>query len=304
MFTNFKRIFNFAINDFSRNKGISIATIFVLVVTIMLVSGLIFFHGFSSYLISQVQDKIDITAYFKENTSEQDILSVEAEIKKMSPDIKDIQYVSKEQAMQDFTEKHKDNDVFSKALEEVGGNPFLPALNITTNGEPSQYEDISNILQTAEFGKFIEKVDFSQKKDTIEKVYSITSNINRFGLILSAILVIVAVLVVFNTIKLAVDNSKDEIGTMRIVGADSWFIQGPFIIQGAIYGIIAFLFCIVISGISALALTSKISFMLPGFSLFGYFLGNLWLFILVQLVFGIGVGIMSSFIVVRKYLEV
>ncbi len=270
----------------------------------MLVSGLIFFHGFSSYLISQVQDKIDITAYFKENTSEQDILSVEAEIKKMSPDIKDIQYVSKEQAMQDFTEKHKDNDVFSKALEEVGGNPFLPALNITTNGEPSQYEDISNILQTAEFGKFIEKVDFSQKKDTIEKVYSITSNINRFGLILSAILVIVAVLVVFNTIKLAVDNSKDEIGTMRIVGADSWFIQGPFIIQGAIYGIIAFLFCIVISGISALALTSKISFMLPGFSLFGYFLGNLWLFILVQLVFGIGVGIMSSFIVVRKYLEV
>ena len=101
----------------------------------------------------------------------------------------------------------------------MGDNPFLPSLNITTNGDPSQYAQVANILQTSDFSNLIDNVDFSQKKDTIEKIYSITSNINMFGIILGVILIIVAILVVFNTIKLAIENSKEEIATMRIVGA-------------------------------------------------------------------------------------
>ena len=129
----------------------------------------------------------------------------------MSPNIKNIEYISQDQALASFNQKHEDNPVLSKALQEVGDNPFLPSLNITTNGDPSQYAEVSNILQTSDFSKLIDNVDFSQKKDTIEKVYSITSNINMFGLILGVILIIVAILVVFNTIKLAIENSKEEI---------------------------------------------------------------------------------------------
>lgn len=304
MLTSFKRIFNFAIQDFSRNKGISLAAIFVLVVTIMLVSGLFFFHGISQFLISGIQDRIDITAYFKNDTQEQDILNVKDEILKMSPNVKGVEYVSKDQAMQVFNKKHKDNAVLAKALEEVGTNPFLPSLNIKTTGDPAQYAEVSNVLQTANFSKFIDKVDFSQKKDTIEKVFSMTSNINNFGIILGAILVIVAILVVFNTIKLAVDSSKEEISTMRIVGASNWFIRGPFIIQGAIYGLIAFVVCFSLSAGSAYLLSPKIGTALPGFSIFSYFLSNIWILVLIQLSFGVGVGIISSFIVVRKYLDV
>jgi len=305
MYTNFKRIFGFAINDFSRNKGISIAAIFVLIVTIMLVTGLLFFHGISSYLVSEVQDKIDVTAYFKDTASEQDILKIKEQILGMSSGIKSVEYVSKEQAMQIFTEKHKGEDVLSKALEEVGANPFYASLNIKTNGDPAQYEEISNILGSTEFSKFVEDVGQSeQKKDTIDKVYRITSNVNRFGLILSLILVIVAILVVFNTIKLAVESSKDEISTMRIVGATNWFIRGPFIIQGALYGLIAFVICLVISGIFAYISSPKVGMILPGFSIFGYFLKNLWLFIIIQLGFGVSVGIISSFVVVKKYLDI
>lgn len=304
MLTNFKRIFNFAINDFSRNKGIAIATIFVLTITIMLVTGLFFFQGIASYLTSQIQDKIDITAYFKEGTPEQDILNVKDEIMKMSPNIKNIEYISKDQALASFNERHKDNPVLAQALLEVGNNPFLPSLNITTNGDPSQYASISNILQTSDLNKLIEKVDFSQKKNIIEKVYSITSNINMFGLLLGVVLIIVAILVVFNTIKLAIENSKDEISTMRIVGASNWFIRGPFVIQGMIYGIISFLICFLISAVSAYFLSSKIGVILPGFNMFRYFLTNWWIFVLIQLGFGMGVGIISSFIVVKKHLDV
>ncbi len=304
MFTPLRRTIGFAASDFSRNKGISLAAIFVLTVAMMLITGLLFFRGISNYLISQVQDKIDITAYFKQATAEQDILQVKDGILKISPDIKDVQYISKEQAMQIFTEKHKDSSILSKALEEVGENPFLPSLNIRTNGDPSQYEGISNILQTSDFSKLIEKVDFSQKKDTIEKVYSITSDINKFGILFGIIMIIVAMLVVYNTIKLAVDSSKDEISTMRIVGASDWFIRGPFIIQGIIYGVVASLACLLLSGLFAYFLSAEISSVLPGFSAIGYFLTNFWILVLIQLAFGISVGMISSFIVIRKYLEI
>jgi cell division transport system permease protein len=304
MFTNLKRVLTFAINDFSRNKGISIAAIFVLIIVIMLVTGLFFFHGISDYITSKIQDKIDITAYFKDGTQEQDILNVKDEILKMSPSIKKIEYVSKDQALAIFNENHKDNPVLAQALQEVGDNPFLPSLNITTNGEPSQYASVSNILQTSDFSKLIEKVDYSQKKDIIGKVYSITSNINTFGLILGAILIIIAISVVFNTVKLVIENSKEEISTMRTVGASDWFIRGPFAIQGIIYGLIAFLICILISGISAYFLSPKIGVALPGFDMFEYFLTNWWIFVLIQLGFGMVVGAISALIVVKKHLNV
>ena len=304
MLTNFKRIVKFALTDVSRNKGVSLAAVFVLVITIMLATGLFFFQGISQYLVSQVQDKIDITAYFKEDTLEDDILKVKDEILKMSSDVKKIEYVSKDDALKTFTEKHKDSSVFLKALEEVGQNPFLPSLNITTTGSALQYEQISNILQTENYSVFIEKVDFSQKKDTIKKVFAITSGINMFGLILGIILVVVAILVVLNTIKLTIEGSKNEISTMRIVGASDWFVRGPFIIQGAIYGLIAFVICFTLSVLFAYFLSSNIEVMLPGFSIFNYFLSNFWIFILIQLGFGVGLGMISSFIVVRKHLEV
>ena len=128
-------------------------------------------------------------------------------------------------------------------------------------------------------------VDYSQKKDTIEKIYSITSNINLFGIILGVILIILAILVVFNTIKLGIENSKEEIATMRIVGAGDWFVRGPFVIQGIIYGVIAFVICILISGFSAYVFGAKNSVVLPGFDMFSYFLTNLWIFVLIQLGF-------------------
>lgn len=304
MLTNFKRVLVFAISDFSRNKGISIAAVFILTVTIVLVTGLFFFQGMTSYLTSQIQDKIDITAYFKNETQEQDILNVKDQILEMAPNIKNIKYISKEQALASFNEKHKDDPVLTKALQEVGDNPFLPSLNITTNGDPSQYAEVSRILQTADFSELVDKVDFLQKKDTIEKVYSITTNINMWGIILGVILTIFAVLVVFNTLKLGIENSKEEISTMRIVGASDWFVRGPFLVQGVIYGIYAFSISFILSGLFAYFLASPISAILPGFNIFSYFLTNWWIFALIQLGFGIGMGVISALIVVKKYLDI
>lgn len=302
MFTNFKRIAKFALDDFSRNKGISVAAIFVLTITIMLVTGLFFFQVMGGYLTSQIQDKIDITAYFKADAQEQSILNAKDEIAKISG-VKKVQYVSQEQALAYFNELHKDNPVLSQALQQVGSNPFLPSLNITTNGDPEQYSIISNILQTADYSKIIDKVDFSQKKEIIQRVYSMISNITLIGIISGIILLLIAILVVYNTVKLAIENSKDEINTMQTVGADNWFIRGPFVIQGIIYSLIAFVICFLLTAISSFLLSSKMAVVLPGFNMMGYFLTNWWIFVLIQLVFGMAVGAISAMIVVKKHLN-
>lgn len=305
MFTNFNRVFKFALENFYRNKGISIATIFVLVITIVLFTTLFFIRGISKDVILQIQSKIDITAYFKSDATEQNILSARDEILKNSPDIKGIEYISKEDALDNFLQRHQGDTVLANALMQVGGNPFLPSLNITTaGGNGLQYEKINIILQGEQFSALIEKVDYSQKKDIINKVFSITSNINKFGLGLAIILVLVATLVVFNTIKLAIDSSKDEISTMRIVGASSWFVRAPFIIQGAIFGCISFVVCFLVTVLAAYFLSPGLAVILSGFSLWNYFLGNVWLIILIQLGFGVALGGVASFIVVQKYLKV
>lgn len=305
MLTNFKRVLNFAFVDFYRNKGMSVAAIFVLMITTLLVTGLFFTRGVNEYLVSSIQNKIDITAYFKEDAAQEDILQVKAEILQDSKNIKEVEYISREQALANFNEKHKDNPVFSKALAELGDNPFLPSLNITTTGnDTTQYEKIAAVLDQEKFVVIIEKVDFSEKKDIIESVFQITASINRFGMGVAAVLILVVILVVFNTMKLIINASKDEIATMKVVGASSWFIRLPFIIEGGIFGVISFFFCFMITAVAAYFLSPVVAVIMPGFNTFSYFTDHIFIIMAIQLGVGIALGAISSFIVVRKYLRV
>lgn len=304
MLTNFKRILSFAFADFYRHKGISMAAILVLSITTMLVTGLYFLRGMSNALISSIEEKIDITAYFNADVSEEEIEAARQEILKDAPDIKNIQYVSKEQALEEFAARHQDDSVFLQALQEVGENPFLPSLNITTSGKPADYEKVAAVLEQEKYDSLIEKVDFYQKKDTIEKVFSVTDNINKFGLLLGGLMALVVLVVVFNTIRLVIDNSQEEIRTMRIVGASNWFIRMPFIIQGALFGLASFIACFFVTMALAYFLSPAAGTVLPGFNLFGYFIANMLMVMLIQISAGVLLGVVASFIVVSRYLKV
>jgi len=303
MIAEFKRVLKFAWKDFSRNGANNFAAIFVLVIPILLATSLVLFQGISKSVVGQIESKIDITAYFKDGATEEDILHIKGELLELSSEIKDVQYVSKEEALNQFNKRHEDDPNFAKALEEIGGNPFQAALNITTE-DPLHYEKVTSFLTSGPFSQFIEKVDYFQKKDTIEKIYGFIANVYKFGLILSIVLFLIAILVVLNTIKLAIDSSKDEITAMKLVGAQDWFIRGPFIIQGAICGLAAFLICSVATGVATYFLAPKIELLASGFNIFSYFLSNFWYIMLVQAVFGIALGALASFILVRSYLKV
>jgi len=205
--------------------------------------------------------------------------------------------------LEKFTQRHKDNPILMEALAEVGENPLLASLNIKA-GQASQYGAVSNFLETGPFKNLIEKIDYRQNKEIIDKVFAISSNINFTGIFFSLILGFIALLVAFNTIRLAIYSSREEISIMRLVGASNWFIRGPFIFQGIIIGITATFFTLLIFTITIFFLSPKIEVLLPGFNLLSYFGAHFWILLLIQLTTGIGLGVISSWIAIRKYLEV
>lgn len=280
----------------------SMATILIMVVVISLATLLFLLNPASKILISGLQEKVDISVYFGEDVLPEDIWEVESEISRI-PEVKGVEYVSREQALEKFIERHRDDPVLMESLTEVGYNPFLASLNIKA-WQVSQYEQVTNFLETGPFRNLIDKVDYYQRKPVIEKVFSITSGINKVGIFFSIIFGAIAILVAFNTIRIAIYNSSEEISIMRLVGASNWFVRGPFLIQGAIVGFIATLITLIITFGICYGLDSKIRVIAPEISIFSLFLSNFWTLILIQLATGIGLGILSSFIAVRKYLKI
>jgi len=301
MFTSLKRIIRSGWTSFCRNSGLSAATVFIMVMTITLITSLFLLQEATKFLIVKIQEKVDVSVYFKEEAPEKDILELQGELSKM-PEIKDVEYISRDEALEIFVQKHENDQNLMESLKETG-NPFLAHLNVKTF-EANQYEIVSKFLENKSFQNLIQEVDYYQRKPIIERIFSLTANINRAGIIFSLIFGVIAVLIAFNTIRLAIYNLKEEVSIMRLVGASNWFIRGPFLVQGAISGIIAVLITLLITTAVCYFLNPKIEALTPGLNIFGYFIDNFWTIILIQLATGIGIGVFSSLIAMRKYLEV
>ncbi len=302
MLITLKRIFRSAWLSFFRDGGLIIANIFIIVLTISVITSLFLFKDVSQFIISGIQEKVDISVYFKYETPEKDILAVKEEISEIA-EVKDVEYVSKDKALEVFTERHKDDPVLMESLAEVGLNPFSASLNIRAF-EASQYQSIANFLEGADFENIIEKVDYYERRPVIERIFALTSNLNKLGIGFSVILIIIAILVSFNTIRLAIYNSREEIKIQRLVGASNWFIRGPFLAQGAIAGFFAALICLLLFTFLTWVSSSGIEVLFPGLNVFSLFVANFWLIFSLQLATGIGLGIVSSLIAIRRYLEV
>lgn len=302
MFASIKRIFKSGWQSFFRDGGLAGATIFILFLAISLATFIFLFQGVSQFLISMVEEKADIAIYFKPEVPEGEILTIEEELKK-NPIVKEVKYVSKEEALTEFSQKHEENSVLISSLEEVGNNPFLPSLHIMAF-EGGQYETIAKLFEASMFENLVEKVDYYQRKPIIEKIFSLTSTIDKVSFFLLMILGAIAVLVTFNTIRLAIYNFKEEIEIQRLVGASNWFIRGPFLVQGAISGIAAVLICLSIFSLAIWWLNPKIETFLGGFDLWQFFQNNLGIIILIQFATGTLLGIISSSLAIKKYLKI
>lgn len=286
---------------FIRDRSSTGAALLVMTIVLMLVSGWFMLEGVSEFFLKNLQDRIDISTYFKDSATEAQILQLKDELAKF-PEVKEVDYISKEDALNKFVATHKEDQLILRSLDALGDNPLLASLSIKA-WAPESFEKISTFLEASSFAPVIENVDYRDRAPVIERIAKFMANIRNGILVVSMGGSIVVFLVLFNTIRLAISHSKEEIEVMRLVGASNLFIGGPFIVQGILVGLIAMFILFLLSFLSLPFIAPRLEAALGGFNFFSYFTDHLFLILGLQAAVGIGLGILSSFLAIRKYLR-
>lgn len=301
MKTTIKRIIKYGYLSFRRNGWLSTATILVMALVLFVLGNLVFLGALANSVLAALESKIDISVYFVADAPEQNILAVKHDLEALST-VREVAYVSKDDAFAKFRTRHSANALIVNALNELGDNPLEASLNIKAR-DPSNYAAISDFLLKKNY-PIVDTVNYFENQKVIDRLGAVLGTVRGSGALLAIFLAFVAVLVAFNTIRLAIYTIKDEIGIMRLVGATQWFIRGPFLVSGVLYGGIAAAVVTIFFFPIAWLASPKLTLLVPNFDLFQYFLTNFFEFFGIMLIAGIGLGMASSFIAIRRYLEV
>jgi cell division transport system permease protein len=307
LWVNVKRIIRSGFFNFSRNAFVSLSSVLVMIITLSVIGSLVFLSAILNASLTEIKNKVDINVYFVPSAAEEDILSIKKTLEGL-PEVSAIGYTSREQALEDFKIKHQNDELTLQALEELGENPLEASLNIKAK-DPAQYQGISDFLEnkpilSTDGTSIVDKVNYYQNKVAIDKLSNIINTSERLGTIISLVLIIISVLITLNTIRLAIYISREEISIMRLVGASSFYIRGPFVVVGIMYGAVA--------GVLTLLLFYPVTYWLGAqtqnffinFNVFQYYTHNFGQIFLIIMFSGMIVGAISSYLAVRKYLKI
>ena len=298
----FKRILTYAWLSFSRNGWLSTATVLVMMLTLFVIGGLLVVSVVANTVLNDLESKIDISVSFKRGAAEEIILAARRELE-ANRAVKSVEYVSPEEALAVFKEKHKGDPTVLASLEELGEENPLPAtLNIKAEN-PDDLGAIATFLQAKAFPG-VEKINYFENQKVIERLASVVRGVRSFGVAAVLALGFVAVLVAFNTVRLAIYTSREEINIMKLVGATNWYIRGPFMIEGLLHGSIAAMLTALLFFPLIWLAASKVSLFLPSVDLKGYFSENFFEFFIILLAIGVILGVGSSLIAIRRYLKI
>ncbi len=300
-FTNIQRITRSGFVGFKRNGWLSTATILVMVLMLFVIGNLIFMGALAGVILASFESKVDISVYFLPDAPEETIVSIKNEVETL-PDVRDVAYISRDQALEIFRARHSTNQLITAALEEIGENPLQASINIRAKN-PSRYAAISDFLLNKNY-KEIDKINYFENQQVIDRMGAIFKTIRGSGAFLAFFLTFITILVTFNTIRLAIYTMREEIGIMRLVGATKWFIRGPFVVSGILYGAAAALITLMIFFPLVWLISPRLAILVPEFNIFQYFLNNLFAFSLLLFGGGITIGVISSLIAIRRYLQV
>jgi cell division transport system permease protein len=269
---------------------------------LLVFEGLLLSSVVAKTALNAVQEKIDISVYFKPTAPEDQILSVKRSLEGLSQ-VKQVEYISRDKALEVFKERHKEDKVITQAVEQLNQNPLSASLNIKANN-PDDYSVIAAYLDNNVDKNLVENITYFQNKAVIDRLAAIIKIGRQTGLIAAIFLTLVAILVAFNTILLGIYSNREEISIMRLVGASNLFVRGPFVIMGIIYGFITALLSLLISIPIVFFASPYLKVFIPQMDLVGYFTSHLFSLLLYQILFGVGIGVISSFIAIRRYLRV
>lgn len=305
MINRLRRVIKAGLLNFKRNGLISWASVLVVTVTLTVITAILLLQTILNVSLNQIKNKVDVTIYFIVDAPEVKIMTLKESLEKL-PEVAEVSYTSSDDALALFRERHSDDYPTIQALDEINENPLGAYLNIKAK-EVSQYESIANFLKSDNAlvlgsSAIIDKVNYHQNKIVIDRLNAIIDGAQRLGFIITIFLIAISIIITFNTIRLAIFISREEIGVMRLVGASKMRVRGPFIVEGVIYGVLAtFLSTLIFWPITAWLGHNMTNFL--GVNMYDYYLSNFFQIFIIILLSGVLLGVISSLLAIRRYLN-
>jgi cell division transport system permease protein len=307
---NTKRVTRYGIAGFVRNGFVSLAAVLVMTVTLFMIANIMLSNAAMNDTLKQLTSQVDVRVYFRTDATLEQIQQVQKSLQAL-PEVAAVKYQTREEALAEFRARHKNDQLTLQAIDELGGNPLGASLEVKAK-QTSQYEAISKYLEAQQgtgTTSGIDKVNFYQNKTAIDRLTDIISTSKKNDIAKAIVLALSSLVIAFNTIRLAIYTSRDEIGVMNLVGAGHWYVRGPFMISGILYGLVsaivvlALLYPILIFHPVLIGLGPTSELLFGSFNSFNYFTGNFLLFFAVLISIGTLLGAISSYLAVRRYLR-
>lgn len=304
-----KRVFRAGFLSFWRNGFVTLSSVLVMTVTLFTL-GLVIFTGIIlNTTLTDLRDKADINVYFTTSAPEEQILDFKTTVDAL-PEVASTEYISREEELAAFRERHQNDQLTLQALAELGDNPLGAVLNIRAK-EISQYDAIGKFLESQQAlqtgqSSIIDKVNYfdAQHRAAIDRLASITDAAEKLGFVIIAILAFTAIAISFNTVRLAIYSSREEIAVMRLVGAGQGYIRSPFMVEGMLYGLVAGIITLLIFYPLTYWLGNTTQNFFGGLNVFYYYLSHFPLFFLIIVGSGVVLGAVASYLATRRYLKI
>lgn len=305
------RIVKYGAKGFLRNFWLSSAATIVMAITMII----LFITVVASVILTNtaelMRDKIDITVYLKPNTSDETLAKL-TDIIKLDPNIKTVSVSNSEQEFDKLIEENADSEEITGLMDEEMRALMISKMQATMRIKVYNIDDIESIKQIVEEEPtFVANIDeelaptYDVNQKEIATITSWAQIARTGGIVLAVVFLIISVLIVFSTIRMAIFSRREEIYMMKLVGADKRFIRGPFMVEAEICGLIAGVIAAVVSHLGFM-------FLAPKLADYGISVGaitdimNSNKIVLVYLIFiaaGILIGRISATLAISKYLH-
>lgn len=302
----FGRIVHAGTVNFIRNASLAMAAMAVMVVTLTIILFSFVVNATFANTIDQITSRIDISVYLKDETTEAQTDKLVSQLKDLE-NVESVRYLSKADALQRYLEQNAGNEDLVTAVNATD-NP-LPATVLIKPVNLDRIDEIKTFLSrdTVKELQSDEPSYSGDRKEAIDNISHATNILQRIGIVAVIIFTIISALIIFNTIQMAIFNRRDEIQIMRLLGASTWYIRGPFIVESIIYGMLtAVISVLIIHGAFAASAgtlqATSLGLLDINYAL-TYFSRNFLWFLTLQLAIGMIIGAASSAIATRRYLK-
>ncbi len=237
----FVRMIRYGVHNFSRNKLLTIAATAVMTITLLIIFSTVFARGVLLSTVATIQDKVDMTVYIKSDASEDAVRGAAARVEDIDS-VKSVTVVTPQEARQQFIEDNKSDPQSLKSLNN--SEPAFPWRLRVKLADINQTEELQKFVDTDAGLKEIisesEPPSFAGPQRTaIERIGGWVLFADRVGIVAGSVFVVISSLIIFNTIRMAIFNRREEIQMMKLIGAERSFIRGPFVVEAIVYGFIA-----------------------------------------------------------------